>query len=512
MTPATPEFVQVPPRDLTTTKNVRTDLRLDKAFLASIKRHGVLVPIVATRGEDGALAIAYGHRRAAAAAQLGLASVPVMVVADPGEATRLAAQIVENERRASLTLADQVAAHEQLAALGVPLAQAARDTGASSGEVRAMRRLGGTAPERLEQLDLPTALVIDEFDDEETRAQLLEVFESRGRDQMLRDAQMLRDEAELAAAVAAEADAWRARGYKVAADDRPNDLGWVPLYQLRPTADGGRLEPEDHADCPGRAVSIRGWRPESLTVTEHCTDPTANGHVLPGWMVGRKAAESQGAPDPAVADALRRKERAEVIANNKAWRAAEPVRRQHVGEWLARAKPTPAIARWIAGELLGTGLGPQRADVGLGLRDDLLWAGDVLQNVKAHKPSSPLLDMGRLTVNPDASQPRAVAAILAIVLAARELDTSTDSWRSPMKGGPTARYFDFLAEHTGYRLGDVERLAAGQQPGADQESQEAQDGQEARHADPLAGGDPAADPLAEPMEHADAQTPSMGRG
>ena len=71
---------QVPPATLTTTRNIRSDLDLDDAFRASIRELGVLSPIVAETGPDGGLMIRSGHRRAAAAALEGVATVPVLVL------------------------------------------------------------------------------------------------------------------------------------------------------------------------------------------------------------------------------------------------------------------------------------------------------------------------------------------------------------------------------------------------------------------------------------------------
>ncbi|WP_341395322.1 ParB/Srx family N-terminal domain-containing protein [Arthrobacter sp. G119Y2] len=53
---------QIDPAQLTIDTNVRADVQLDKTFLASIKEHGVIQPVVAHRTEDGTLHIVYGQR------------------------------------------------------------------------------------------------------------------------------------------------------------------------------------------------------------------------------------------------------------------------------------------------------------------------------------------------------------------------------------------------------------------------------------------------------------------
>ena len=58
---------QIAPGDLLIDTNVRTDTALDKPFQASIKAHGVLVPIVGIEDEDGRVHVRSGQRRTLAA-------------------------------------------------------------------------------------------------------------------------------------------------------------------------------------------------------------------------------------------------------------------------------------------------------------------------------------------------------------------------------------------------------------------------------------------------------------
>ena len=62
--------------------NVRRDLDLNADFLASIKENGVLVPLRITADADGVYRVIDGHRRLAAAVQVGLAEVPVDLAGD----------------------------------------------------------------------------------------------------------------------------------------------------------------------------------------------------------------------------------------------------------------------------------------------------------------------------------------------------------------------------------------------------------------------------------------------
>jgi ParB family transcriptional regulator, chromosome partitioning protein len=67
------------PRSLTLELNVRDVADLDAEFLASIKEHGVLVPIVAVRDEHGTVWVRAGQRRTLAAREANLSTVPVYV-------------------------------------------------------------------------------------------------------------------------------------------------------------------------------------------------------------------------------------------------------------------------------------------------------------------------------------------------------------------------------------------------------------------------------------------------
>jgi ParB family chromosome partitioning protein len=115
---------EVDPKSLLVDVNVRSDLRIDKDFVASIKEHGVLVPITAVRTASGELRVRFGHRRTMAAIEAGLESVPIEVIGNEGDddaskIERIVTQHAENMHRAGLTSAEQVEIVTQLSAFGV---------------------------------------------------------------------------------------------------------------------------------------------------------------------------------------------------------------------------------------------------------------------------------------------------------------------------------------------------------------------------------------------------------
>lgn len=456
-----PELVHADPASLRTVANIRTDLHLTPEFLDSVATLGVQVPIVAVRTDDGALAIAHGHRRAAAAQRAGLASVPVMVLPEhQSETTRLLAQLAENQARAAVTTAEAVAAHEQLALLGVSIADAARATGTSRTDVTAARAIAAAPTTRghhLATLDLEQAASLAEFDDDpDLLAELAELAADAPRDEFRRAVQRARDDRTIHAALQTEAQKWTDAGYAVAvhANWTPLDPDWWPLWKLT-DPQGEELSNDTHHDCPGRAVTIAPhWRVgDPPSIRHHCVDPEEHGHSLPPL---REAARTESeTPEQRAAH------RAEVIERNKQWRAAETVRREHVRTWLATAKPTPALTRWLLTEqLTAPATGDHRL---LEQLRELGWASDVLRPAPEPSPDTPTWPRPALLhVHTAATGPRATIGVLTLLLADRELATGVHSWRNPSPASTTARYLTFLAEHTGYTLGDVEQIAVGQ--------------------------------------------------
>jgi ParB family chromosome partitioning protein len=72
----------VDPSTLIIGYNVRAAAHVDRQFLASLREHGVMNPIQATRADDGTLTVKRGQRRPLVAVKPGLTTVPVPVVAD----------------------------------------------------------------------------------------------------------------------------------------------------------------------------------------------------------------------------------------------------------------------------------------------------------------------------------------------------------------------------------------------------------------------------------------------
>ena len=446
----------VAPTQLTSHDNIRADLDLDDAFRASIRRLGVLSPIIAEPDMTGALVIRSGHRRAVAAAMEGLATVPVVVVpANSSNSDRLIAQIAENTARRDITTTDLLAGHEQLATFGIPIVDAAEATGMTHDQVVAARA-AAAAPKAREaagqrQLTLTQAAGLAEFEDEPDQLEQLLATLDQEPEAFEHHLQSLRDDRIRDQAVQQAAQDFKARGYTVLSQFPDRSVA-QPLYALR-DANNDRLADDEHTDCPGRAVTVRaGWTTDDdgtpvLAVQHFCADPSR--HCNPSKPSNAGAPGQANSADEDRAEAAREQRRV-TIANNKAWRSAETVRRRHLKQWLATATLKAPAARWIVAELAHGGLHRPREAAEL--------ARELVGADYGKAPNAPRWNQPPTSPPTRVNAARAHTLAAGLVLADMELGTSTESWRSSHPGSRTSRYLTFLTDQTGYTLSDVEKL------------------------------------------------------
>lgn len=96
-------------------REVKTDSEEFLALVDSIKRHGILTPLIVTTGEGESYDLVAGHRRLAAAQLLDAAVVPCVVRA-PGDELEITA--IENLQRQDLTPLEEARAMGKLADAG----------------------------------------------------------------------------------------------------------------------------------------------------------------------------------------------------------------------------------------------------------------------------------------------------------------------------------------------------------------------------------------------------------
>ena len=191
----------------------------------------------------------------------------------------------------------------------------------------------------------------------------------------------------------------------------------------------------------GRRDEDDGWRLAWVAVYA-CTNPAQFGHHS-RYGSSRAASGSAGTaePDEAQKEAEREKRRT-TLANTKAWREAEPIRR----DWL-RTLAARKTAPKGAPALITTALTTDSFTVRKAMEKSVPLAADLLG-----LGSREAVEQAAAA----ATDARALLISLVVVLAAYEDGTRVDTWRSPMSAD--RRYFGWLADN-GYPLSEVEALA-----------------------------------------------------
>ncbi|MDE8671106.1 ParB/RepB/Spo0J family partition protein, partial [Pseudarthrobacter sp. H3Y2-7] len=203
---ATPTLEMIDPATLTVDVNVRKDAALTADFIASIKEHGVMEPVIAHRKEDGTVHVLMGQRRTRAAVEAARPLIPVMIIESPEEAERIVTQVVENIQRAELTEADEADAYHQLSLIGVSAAAIAKKTGRTKTTVESALKAKSTdagAAALGKGCTVEEALILAEFESDADATEELESVIKDEPDMLAHVTQQLRDKRDRAAALAA---------------------------------------------------------------------------------------------------------------------------------------------------------------------------------------------------------------------------------------------------------------------------------------------------------------------
>jgi ParB family chromosome partitioning protein len=235
----------IDPHELVLDTNVRDEADLDAEFIASIKEHGVLIPIAARRTDDGQLRVRAGQRRTLAAREAALPTVPVYIrSASDGDDTaqlleRLTEQIVENDQRRELTTTQRAKGIQQMLDAGVSVTKVATALSVHKDTVKAAGTAGTSraAMQALstDQLSLTEAAALAEFDDvPDALDRLVRVAGTQWFDHTV--SQLREQQASLQALRQAETP-WREEGFTVL-DSFPHawDVECVELGYLRTAA------------------------------------------------------------------------------------------------------------------------------------------------------------------------------------------------------------------------------------------------------------------------------------
>ena len=511
---------QIDPQTLEFEDNVRDEVDLDKEFLASLREHGVIVPIIAIRDAEGRTLVREGQCRTLGAREVGLQSVPVYVVpsdaddANTATARRIVEQMVANDRRKELTNGQRARGIQQLLDTGMSATKVAKKlamprdvvnaAGAAAKSATALNALNDG------QLDFRQAEALTEFEDDPNAVDRLLRAANHGPQHFDHAVSSLRAQRESDALYAEAEKVYTEQGFTVL-EDRPR---WNDFSAIRPdylqNADGERV-PDDIEKEPAHwavyltedygyfdaetgefvddadvdedtrhdeeAEAAEGLRHFS-TVTEktvivpewYCVDYAAAGLQLgpslrdrhPGTAAG-DAATGDNSPEAvaerqAQQEEAERRERKKVLVLNRLGQAAESVRREYVTKLLLR-KTAPKGAATFVAHCLSRDSFILNQNHGSAVTAELL-------GLKNDREVRELVS--DLSTNIDA---RAQVITLAIVLGALEARTDKSAWRNARTGltgnasfvpstiGSDV-YLRFLIE-SGYEPSEVEKVIIG---------------------------------------------------
>lgn len=459
-------------------------LPLDPEFLESVRTHGVITPVTATRLADGAIVLRDGQRRTLAAREVGLTSVPVLVREDTTddektrEFERIAHQVVANVSE-ELTEGDKAAAIVDMLDLGF---SATKVSGALTVDRKVVKKAavaGRSESGRKaldEQLSLDQAVVIAEFEadgDEEAVSELLSIDPDRF-DYAASVRRIQTDERKAREAVEAE---YTRQGFIVVTEhmlEELEDWAWHVGTKLvesgeQPSIDEIRARAEHwgvlltstdgwaHTETGERlhrdqlAWNTR-WRRDAVAEPGevHFNDVEQRTFWEPQYVcldLGAAGVQMLYDPKEAADEEAERasNERRKVRELNLRAEAAAVVRKEFLGKLACAKTPPKAAARYVA----------TIHAVDASLLSEYR-AGDLipeLLKVDSLGRSSAVADLIAKS-----SEARAQVITLTMVLAAQEGRMAKDSWRTPRAN--TDRYLAFLAAH-GYHLSSVEEVMAG---------------------------------------------------
>jgi len=439
-------------REVLIDANIRTNVKIDRPFVASIKRHGVIIPVLAHPAEDGRVWIEDGQRRILAAVEAERYEVPAYIVPENDtEAMRIVRQLIANEHRAELDESERVAAWRQLELDGMSVTAIARAVGEKPKRVKAGLAVAASEAATKEvtehQVTLDQALVLAEFEDDPDTAEKLRDTAQHSPSQFEHQAQRARDKRDERAAVEELIAHYTEQGYHQIEWPHWEDKTALPFRDLT-MKDGTPITEDNYLGGDGHRYAVR----ESWNGFEA-------GHFVTDWRKwGLKKRKADGTVNMPWTDE-QKQERRTLIANNKAWKSAEVVRREWLRTFLSRKTTPKAAQQFIAASVIdGRGRLTSSIQEHHRLALDLLGLPDYSWS-KTH----PIL------AHIQAQPGRTLTALLAVTIAAHEEATGTHTWRNPSED--MADYFTALAEW-GYALSDVENIVLGIEPPAEDTSAE----------------------------------------
>ncbi|MEU7524684.1 ParB/Srx family N-terminal domain-containing protein [Saccharothrix sp. NPDC042600] len=446
-------FELLDPRTLLTDRNSRTivDIEQDNPDLyRSVREHGVSIPVIANPTPEGGIRVRDGHSRTIIARSMveKFPVIPVLVTEseDVAEWQVLRDHWLANEVRSGYTTADRIKLFEQLTLFGLSTEDIATQLSivpeVVEAGLKARRSKAVTATlSELPQLSLEQAAGLADFEDEPDAYDELMTILSAEPEAFDNELAEWRLRLELREACEQLSRELKASGVVVVGEVLPVGARRLDrLHRSREDRTPLNDDPAAHSSCPGHAAIVTSNNVEGVaTPVFVCRDWEQHGHVDSWSPTGTGLVKEEWTPEKSA-------ERARVVRNNKAWRAAETVRRRKLAELLQRKTPPRLAAQFLAHSLTTGGHELRR-----GMETQHRFARTLLglKEPKRDKPDPLVAGLGKANVN------QATMVSLAVVLAAFEASTSVETWRNPTR--EQKRYFAALADW-GIRLHWVERL------------------------------------------------------
>ncbi len=274
---------------------------IDREFIASVKEHGVLEPILVVPhpDDDSRYMIVAGERRWRAAGKAKLATIPTVVRTDMDERARVEAQVSENLHRSDMAPCQEAGQLVRLVGLGHTVKSLAAAVGRSQGHVRTRLKLI-ELPKGAQRLIDDGTWTIEEGLEAlkllENPDQLAEIIE-RQRHNIQHAVRKALDQIGFDAATAELLERIERKGI-VVVDDVPRSGGRL---------DALGINPKDHAseECHAHVITgDRDWQKEPKLVPI-CTK--ANRHRIEGAS-NVKAANRPGKTAAEREEAARKRE------------------------------------------------------------------------------------------------------------------------------------------------------------------------------------------------------------
>jgi ParB family chromosome partitioning protein len=434
---ATPTLEMLDPATLTVDVNVRKDAALTADFVASIKEHGVMEPVIAHRKDDGIVHVLMGQRRTRAAVEAARPLIPVMIIDSPEEAERIVTQVVENIQRAELTEADEADAYHQLSLIGVSAAAIAKKTGRTKTTVESALKAKSSdagAAALGKGWSIEEALIMAEFEGDLSAAEELESVIMDEPDQLLHVAQLLRDRRESDAALAALTEELEAQG-KTIVEDAGHYADEESLYVSAANRADGEPATDEDANAYVISTDYRG---------QHNAKPAITGWKELGFTPKYERYDGGRQAQKGPMTEEQKTERKTLIENNKAMVSATAVRREFVKSLLAR-KQAPKGWQYFTvhaithhSETASGYDGKVAAEmVGAKVEESNAWAWNPLRD-----------HVAKTTARPEFS-------LIALVCAGYEKTIEKDSWRNPSQ-----THRDYLNQLVlwGYTASETEQI------------------------------------------------------